>query len=154
MKDISKIKKKIRSRKKWKTFRKKIMDEKCNTCELCGTKYIGKRKKMLNLHHINDSIQSYDDTNTDNYRLLCSDCHDLVEKMLIKLDKKTVPDNLEYLWVLLLSALNLLVFTNNEENYLEPTMDNTFSIADVYKHRQKKEKQYDRIKRITQTRIG
>lgn len=66
----------------WKDFRAKMIMSVGGECELCGTRYTGKRTRQLNVHHI-DPVNYYDLTPT-NYRVVCSSCHDLIERMLIK----------------------------------------------------------------------
>lgn len=133
----SKIKTTIRSRVKWKRFRKNLLKECDYTCELCGTKYSGKRRKMLNIHHLDESISNYDNLNKDNYKVLCASCHDLVEKILIKMDKDTLPEYIKYLWELLFLQANLLKFRNNGFNYLGYNKSNRYSIEHYARQRRK-----------------
>jgi predicted HNH restriction endonuclease len=49
---------------------------------MCGSSYAGKRTKMLQIHHL-DSI-NYKDLTPSKFRLVCSSCHDLIERMKVK----------------------------------------------------------------------
>lgn len=75
----SEEKSKFRTLKVWKDFRKVILEDRDNRCELCDTKYTGKRKRMLQVHHLFPDF--YDDLNLDKFKVLCSTCHDdIVER--------------------------------------------------------------------------
>jgi len=74
---------KFRSRKLWKDFRLKLITKANFSCELCGTKYAGKRKKMLQVHHLDPA--NYENLIDENFKCLCSSCHDTVERMAVKL---------------------------------------------------------------------
>jgi predicted HNH restriction endonuclease len=67
----------------WKQFRETFVVRENGCCELCGTKYYGKQKKSLQLHHLDPA--HYDDLNPLKFKLLCSGCHDLVERFAMKL---------------------------------------------------------------------
>jgi len=79
----SKEKIKFRQSKKWKNFRLQFINFKDLTCELCGTVYKGKRCKMLQLHHLDPD--NYTDLDRNKFKLICAPCHDLIERMTIKL---------------------------------------------------------------------
>ena len=64
---------KFRQTKVWKEFRKKIVEERHSTCECCGIK-----KKGLQLHHID--VENYTVLDPTQFFLLCSCCHDTVER--------------------------------------------------------------------------
>ena len=73
---------KFRQTADWKKFRL-VLIEKCNfACQLCGTTYTGKRKKMLQVHHL--LPVRYDWLEPESFKVLCSSCHDLVERFKIK----------------------------------------------------------------------
>ena len=77
------FKKRFRSLKRWKDFREQMMKSTNYTCELCGTRFYGKRKKMLNIHHLDET--DYDNLDPKKFKVLCSTCHrDIVEKMIIR----------------------------------------------------------------------
>jgi predicted HNH restriction endonuclease len=67
----------------WKNFRLSVIEERGAVCELCGTKYYGKQKRSLQLHHLNPA--QYDNLDPKDFKLLCSSDHDLVERFAIKL---------------------------------------------------------------------
>jgi hypothetical protein len=67
-----------RQTKEWKQFREKIVHERDSRCECCGIK-----KKGLNLHHLDPA--NYQDLDPLKFKLLCKDCHNLVEKMARRL---------------------------------------------------------------------
>lgn len=104
---------KFRTTKVWKEFRKKLIAERGPCCELCGTKYIGKRIKQLQVHHKDPA--NYLDLAPEKFALCCNGCHDLIERISTKLigkNSSNIP-NLEK-WVNLLAdflsleALNAL----------------------------------------------
>ena len=73
---------KFRQSKAWKQFRLAVIVSVQGCCELCGTQYKGKRLKMLQVHHLNPD--DYFNITTGKFAVLCSSCHDLVERMAIK----------------------------------------------------------------------
>ena len=75
---------KFRTSAKWKKFRLGLVDQQNGTCALCGTRYYGKQKKYLQLHHLDPAY--YDDLNPEKFQLICSSCHDMVEKMITKIE--------------------------------------------------------------------
>jgi hypothetical protein len=77
---------KFRTRVAWRSFRKEKLQTCENRCELCGTKYSGKRTKMLQVHH--HDPDNYDDLTADKFSVLCSGCHEVVEKISKKLKAK------------------------------------------------------------------
>ena len=67
---------KFRSTKIWKDFRHTQLIKHSFTCQICGIK----RKKLLNLHHLNED--NYTDLNENNFALLCPSCHKEVERLI------------------------------------------------------------------------
>lgn len=137
---------KIRSRVSWIKFRKYMIMKANSTCELCGTKYFGKRQKLLNVHHMNESIYTYDDFNENNFRVLCSDCHDLVEKVIIKNNLNTLPKKVSIWWQMLLNALDLLSFQPYKDNYLDLKENQEYSLIDLHNKKIKNRRKYERAK--------
>ena len=74
---------KFRSSVAWKRFRESIIATQGPVCSLCGTKYTGKQKRMLQLHHLDPA--NYDDLDPVKFRLVCGSCHDTIERFVIKL---------------------------------------------------------------------
>ncbi len=70
-------------------------------CECCGTRYVGKRIKQLQVHH--KDPEHYEDLDAKKFLLLDSSCHDLVERISTKL-KGSKSDNIPRVedWVRLL----------------------------------------------------
>lgn len=83
----SKEKTKFRQTQKWKVFRAFFLKKTNSSCELCGSVYSGKRKRMLQLHHRDPD--NYTDLNPEKFRLICSGCHEMVEKI----SKKVLSNN-------------------------------------------------------------
>jgi len=74
--------KKFRSTKVWKEFRLKMLALAGNECQLCGTKYTGKRTKMLHCHHTDpDAYTTLDPTK---FRVVCATCHKFVIERFVK----------------------------------------------------------------------
>ena len=90
---------KYRQSKEWKEFRKKIIEERTAVCELCGTKYSGKRIKQLQLHHLDPA--NYENLTSEKFKLICASDHKLVERISKKLQGKNELKNKE-LWIALL----------------------------------------------------
>lgn len=82
----SKEKTKYRTSKKWKSFRSELLKEYNYTCALCGTTKRGKQARGLQVHHMNE--KSYGNETRNDVTLLCSGCHKLVEKMIVKYQAK------------------------------------------------------------------
>lgn len=76
----------FRGRVKWKRFREKQMSEQNYCCEMCGTRYYGRRKRILNVHHLDPA--NYDDLQEYKFKVLCTTCHDIVENFVMKLSGK------------------------------------------------------------------
>lgn len=74
----------FRSKKKWKLFRQHLLKIHNNTCQLCGATYKNKRCRQLQAHHLYP--QMYDLLLPCLFKLICSGCHDLVERMYVKKD--------------------------------------------------------------------
>ena len=85
----SKSKIKFRNLKKWKEFRKNLLNKVGNKCQLCSTVYYGKRKRMLNIHHIYGE-ENYDILDEKRVVVVCAECHRLIEKFLLKFYKKSL----------------------------------------------------------------
>jgi len=88
---------KFRSTTRWREFRSRLLEERGYRCELCGTK----KKKGLQIHHLDP--EHYTDLSPEKFVILDSACHDLVERLAIKLKgskSKDIP-NLEK-WISLL----------------------------------------------------
>lgn len=89
-------KKNFRTKKVWKDFRHKLMEERESSCELCGTTFRGKRKRGLQVHHLDPD--DYTNLDPKKFILLCSSDHDLVERITRKiLSKSTILKN-KKLW--------------------------------------------------------
>ena len=71
-----KEKTKFRSTKLWKCFRQSILDERGAVCECCGRRL---PENKLQLHHLKPN--EYENLNPNNFVLLCSYCHDNVERI-------------------------------------------------------------------------
>lgn len=63
----------FRRTKQWKDFRKKLIEERGTYCQCCG-----KKTKLLQLHHVDKSLENYQDLNPDKFFLLCAMCHKCV----------------------------------------------------------------------------
>jgi len=96
----SKEKSKFRASKKWKDFRRKLMEERGAVCELCGTKYSGKRRRMIQVHHLDPD--NYTDLRPEKFVLLCSLDHTLVERISKKILSKNIELPNKSVWLLLL----------------------------------------------------
>lgn len=96
----SKEKSKFRSSKDWKTFRWSLIKQRGPFCELCGTKYSGKRLRMLQVHHLDPN--NYTDLNPDKFKLVCSSDHELIERVCKKVLSKTTILFNKIQWFLLL----------------------------------------------------
>lgn len=79
----SREKTKFRNSKEWHNFRQSIIESRGSRCECCG-RILPSGK--LQLHHIKP--ENYTDLNPDNFALLCSYCHEDVER-LSKMKLKT-----------------------------------------------------------------
>ena len=71
-----KEKTKFRSSSTWKKFRKKLIEEREYTCEMCGAI----RKAGLNVHHMDEG--NYKSLNKKKFAVLCRSCHREVERIL------------------------------------------------------------------------
>ena len=88
-----KEKTKFRASVKWKKFRFGFIKDCNSTCPHCNTKYYGKRKRLLQLHHLDP--ERYTNLVPEHFRLLCSSCHSEVERLVTKVqgDSFTPPHN-------------------------------------------------------------
>ena len=143
---VTEYKTRIRNSVRWKRFRKYMIEKVNYTCELCGTRYYGERKKILHVHHLNDSIYTYDDFNENNFRVLCSACHDMVEKIIIKNNKNTLPNKVAIWWQMLFNALDLLSFQPYKNNYLDFKENQEYSLIDLHNKKIKDRRNYERAK--------
>lgn len=82
----SKDKTKFRQTRIWKEFRFRMIQEADYTCELCGTHYTPARRRMLQLHHRDP--EHYDVLDAEKFCVLCSQCHDLTERIAKKIRSK------------------------------------------------------------------
>ena len=78
---------KFRSKKPWKEFRALLLETRGARCECCGCKYTSKRQRFLHLHHLYPS--QYDILIPENFRFLCSSCHESVELLAVRLISKS-----------------------------------------------------------------
>lgn len=86
-----KDKAKFRATEPWKTFRLALLEDRGARCECCGTKFYGKQKKSLQIHHL-DPLH-YNDLQPHKFKILCSTCHkSVVEKFASKLRGKNATD--------------------------------------------------------------
>lgn len=58
-----------------------------NSCQLCGTKYSGKRTRLLHIHHMDET--QYTNYDPKLFAVLCESCHELVEKMQYRLENNS-----------------------------------------------------------------
>ena len=65
---------KFRSTTRWRVFRKSLLEARGYQCACCGIK----KKKGLQIHH--KDPENYLDLTPEKFVILCSGCHDLVEK--------------------------------------------------------------------------
>lgn len=78
----SKEKVKYRSSKKWKDFRKNILEERDYRCEICGIQ----KKKGLQIHHLNPN--TYGKETKDDVLVLCPADHKGLERLLRRTKNK------------------------------------------------------------------
>ena len=69
-------KSRFRQTKTWKQFRQQLRIDRQYTCEICGIK----KKTGLQVHHLDE--EHYTDLNPQKFKLLCSSCHQEVERLL------------------------------------------------------------------------
>lgn len=98
----SKEKSKFRSSKVWKDFRRSLIKNRGPQCELCGTKYSGKRLRMLQVHHLDPD--NYTDLNPYKFKLVCSSDHELIERISKKVLSKSTDLLNPKLWLILLKG--------------------------------------------------
>lgn len=87
---------------RWKNFRSQLIEQRGAVCECCGTKYYGKQRRGLQIHHLD--TDNYEYLVPERFKILCSSCHEaLTERMSTKILGKKSNDipNLE-VWVKLL----------------------------------------------------
>lgn len=107
----SKDKTKFRSSREWKEFRQSLLEERGCSCELCGTRYSGKRKRYLQVHHLDP--ENYKDLSPDKFVLLCSSCHEMVERISKKILSKNTELSNKSKWIILLE--NYLPFKSKDK---------------------------------------
>lgn len=107
----SKEKSKFRASKRWKEFRRYLINKRGAECELCGTKYSGKRLRYLQVHHLDPD--KYTDLKPEKFVLLCSSDHDLVERISKKILSKTTSLRNPLIWYNLLK--NVLTFKSRKK---------------------------------------
>jgi predicted HNH restriction endonuclease len=79
--DEQKIKRNFRASAAWKNFRLSFMRETGDRCSVCGVKKTGKKKRSLQLHHHDDSLENYKDiSDRSKFTLLCASCHKDIER--------------------------------------------------------------------------
>ena len=90
---------KFRTTTRWRKFRIQLLEERGYKCQCCGIK----KKKGLQIHHKRPDKYTDLDIHED-FVVLCSDCHDLVEKFAKRFrgKKKNTITNAN-LWFTLLS---------------------------------------------------
>lgn len=95
-----------RARKEWKDFRDLMMANGDYTCQMCGCKYIGKRRKRINVHHLNE--EDYTDLNPYMFVLLCQECHQKYHNLEKKFLNNSFNLTQKILWRNLFSSIGLL----------------------------------------------
>lgn len=85
---------------KWKNFRTFMLKQNNCHCEICACHYSGKRLTQLQVHHLDPD--NYEILNPASFSVLCSSCHDFVERLvtMIKGEKWALPKKYRELWAL------------------------------------------------------
>lgn len=96
----------FRGRKEWKDFRDVMMEKADYTCQLCGCKYFGKRRKKINIHHLDE--ENYDNLNENMFAILCHDCHQKYHNLEKKFRNNSFNLTQKILWRNLFSSVGLL----------------------------------------------
>lgn len=79
----NKEKTKARQTKGWREFRKQLILERGTFCQCCG-----KKTRLLQCHHMDGSIENYQNLEPERFALLCSQCHKCVSSL-----EQIKPDN-------------------------------------------------------------
>lgn len=95
-----------RARKEWKEFRDIMMEKEDYTCQMCGCKYGGKRRKKINVHHLNE--EEYTDLNENMFVILCHECHQKYHNLEKKFLNNSFSLTQKVLWRNLFSSIGLL----------------------------------------------
>lgn len=64
----------FRRTKRWRDFRKQLIEERGQICQCCG-----KKTKLLDCHHADE--EHYDDLNPDKFFLVCKMCHKCISDL-------------------------------------------------------------------------
>lgn len=64
----------FRRTKRWRDFRKQLIEERGQICQCCG-----KKTKILDCHHADE--EHYDDLNPDKFFLVCKMCHKCISDL-------------------------------------------------------------------------
>lgn len=85
----------FRRSKEWKLFRLELLNQRGSVCQCCGVK----KKNGLQIHHLNPA--DYEALIPEDFSILCSTCHDIVELLFkrVRAKKKTLVR--EELWLAL-----------------------------------------------------
>lgn len=110
----------FRARKEWKDFRDIMMEKEDYTCQMCGCKYGGKRRKKINIHHMNES--DYSDLNKNMFAILCHECHQKYHNLEKKFLNNSFNLTQKVLWRNLFSSIGLL--NNNLLNIINKSIKN------------------------------
>lgn len=105
---------KIRDSLEWKYFRKRMLNRANNSCQLCGTRYVGKRNKVLHIHHMDET--QYTNYDPHKFVVCCEACHELLEKMQYRLKYKPelLSDEMREKWLHLLDKF--IILNKGDEN--------------------------------------
>jgi hypothetical protein len=76
----SQEKTKYRRSKKWKDFRKHLLENSEYTCQICGSVKKGKQSKRLHIHHTNED--AYGEEDDKDVVVICAADHELIERLL------------------------------------------------------------------------
>ena len=66
----------FRRSKEWKEFRKKLIEERGQNCEVCG-----KKTARLQCHHADDSLENYKNLDPSKFFLVCALCHQAISDL-------------------------------------------------------------------------
>lgn len=61
---------------RWRNFRKQLIEERGQICQCCG-----KKTKLLQLHHADNSVENYQNLEPTKFYLLCALCHKCVSAL-------------------------------------------------------------------------
>ena len=90
----------FRQGQQWKDFRALMIHINHAHCELCGCHYTGKRVRQLQVHHLDPD--NYYLLNPASFSVLCSSCHDMIERFVTMIKGKNwvLPINYREWWAL------------------------------------------------------